>query len=75
MLRRSSKHVLPVSLLLILSAASCARKDTLENAAYRKPNLPVEQRVSDLLRRMTAEEKANLLEGANWMESRPIERL
>ena len=43
--------------------------------AYRDSRLPVEQRVDDLLGRMTAAEKARMLSGANWMESQPNERL
>ncbi len=42
---------------------------------YRNPNLPVEQRVQDLLGRMTLEEKAGMLSGAGWMESVPNARL
>ena len=42
---------------------------------YRNARLPVEQRVGDLLGRLTAAEKARMLSGAGWMESQPIERL
>jgi beta-glucosidase len=42
---------------------------------YRNPRLAVEQRVNDLLGRMTAAEKARMLAGSGWMESSPIERL
>jgi len=45
------------------------------DAPYRNANLPVEQRVSDLLSRMTLEEKAAMLSGSGWMESAPIDRL
>ncbi|HEY3626518.1 MAG TPA: glycoside hydrolase family 3 C-terminal domain-containing protein [Terracidiphilus sp.] len=45
------------------------------DAPYRNPGTPVEQRVSDLLGRMTLEEKASMLAGSGWMESMPIERL
>jgi beta-glucosidase len=45
------------------------------DARYKNPGVPVEQRVSDLLSRMTIEEKASMLEGSGWMESTPIERL
>ena len=38
---------------------------------YRNARLPVEQRVRDLLGRMTAAEKARMLSGAGWMESQP----
>lgn len=55
---------------LLLSAQSVPA-----DAPYKNPAVPVEQRVSDLLRRMTLEEKASMLEGSGWMESMPIERL
>jgi beta-glucosidase len=44
-------------------------------ASYKDPKLPVEQRVQDLLVRMTLEEKVSMLNGANWMESVAIPRL
>ncbi len=43
--------------------------------AYKNTSLPVDQRVADLLKRMTLEEKATMLAGAGWMESAAIERL
>jgi beta-glucosidase len=42
---------------------------------YQNPALPVEQRVEDLFARMTAQEKAEMLSGSGWMESRPNARL
>ena len=42
---------------------------------YKNASLPVDQRVADLLKRMTLEEKATMLAGSGWMESAPIERL
>jgi beta-glucosidase len=42
---------------------------------YKNPQLGVEQRVEDLLGRMTPAEKARMLAGSGWMESFPIERL
>jgi beta-glucosidase len=74
MLRCSRIPVLLMSLFLF-SAAACTRKDSLDSAAYRNRQLPIEQRVSDLLSRMTTEEKAMMLAGATWMESQPIARL
>lgn len=44
-------------------------------APYKNPGLPVEQRVQDLLGRMTLEERAAMLSGAGWMESTPNARL
>jgi beta-glucosidase len=42
---------------------------------YKNAALPVEQRVQDLLGRMTLEEKVAMLSGADWMQSVPNERL
>src|SRR5277367_4197997 len=50
-------------------------QNTSEIPAYRNRSLPVEQRVQDLLGRMTPEEKVAMLSGENWMQSVPNERL
>jgi beta-glucosidase len=42
---------------------------------YKNPALPVEQRVQNLLGRMTLEEKVAMLSGADWMQSVANERL
>jgi hypothetical protein len=42
---------------------------------YKNPSLPVEQRIQDLLGRMTLGEKVAMLSGADWMQSVPNERL
>jgi beta-glucosidase len=42
---------------------------------YQNPSAPVEQRVEDLLQRMTPSEKAAMLAGSGWMESMPNARL
>jgi len=42
---------------------------------YRNPKLAVQQRVDDLLRRMTLREKAEMLAGGGWMESQANQRL
>jgi beta-glucosidase len=42
---------------------------------YKNPGLPVEQRVQDLLGRMTLQEKVAMLSGADWMQSVANERL
>jgi beta-glucosidase len=42
---------------------------------YKNSSLPVEQRVQDLLGRMTLQEKVAMLSGADWMQSVPNERL
>jgi beta-glucosidase len=46
-----------------------------DNLPYKNTSLPVDQRVSDLLKRMTLEDKATMLAGSGWMESAPIPRL
>ncbi len=45
------------------------------SAPYRNPKLSVDQRVKDLLSRMTLEEKASMMGGSGWMESTGVERL
>jgi beta-glucosidase len=70
--------VVPALLVLSFSAAATPGAQSpvvAPSAADKGPALPVEQRVDDLLRRMTREEKARLLAGSGWMESAPIERL
>ncbi|HEY2389780.1 MAG TPA: glycoside hydrolase family 3 C-terminal domain-containing protein [Candidatus Angelobacter sp.] len=42
---------------------------------YKNPALPVEQRVQDLLGRMTLQEKVAMLSGADWMSTVSNERL
>lgn len=46
-----------------------------EAALYKDAKRPVDQRVEDLLQRMTPQEKASMLGGAGWMESQAIARL
>jgi beta-glucosidase len=58
-----------------LPASVAAAQTVPADAPYRNPATPVEQRVADLLSRMTLEEKATMLSGSGWMESAPIERL
>ena len=45
------------------------------DAPYKNSKTMLEDRVKDLLGRMTVEEKASMLAGSGWMESMPIERL
>jgi beta-glucosidase len=61
--------------VLVAGAAAAHSQDVPSNAPYKNAKLPVEQRVQDLLGRMTVEEKASMLAGANWMESVAIPRL
>ena len=58
-----------------LRAQGAAPPAPSADAPYKNASLPVEQRVKDLLGRMTLEEKASMLAGSGWMESMPIERL
>ncbi|HEX4759137.1 MAG TPA: glycoside hydrolase family 3 C-terminal domain-containing protein [Terracidiphilus sp.] len=65
---------------LVLSSAPCQGQGTAATAPpasspYRNSALPVDQRVADLLSRMTLEEKASMVGGAGWMESSAIGRL
>ena len=52
-----------------------AQTEAGDAAPYKSPKLPVEQRVQDLLSRMTLEEKVAMLSGSGWMESQPNPRL
>ena len=45
------------------------------HSAYKIKRAAVDQRVADLLKRMTLAEKATMLSGSGWMESAPIARL
>ena len=55
-----------------ISAASVTPDSPLENAAYKNPSLPVEQRVEDLLARMTLEEKVQQMV-AIWLQKEKIQ--
>jgi len=64
--------------LLILFAALMSHaqnQSSSDTAPYKSPSLPVEQRVQDLLGRMTLQEKVAMLSGADWMQSVPNQRL
>ncbi len=70
------------SMILLASALSLGpshlRAQVTQDAGpapYRDPSRPVEERVADLLARMSAQEKAGMLAGAGWMESQPNARL
>jgi beta-glucosidase len=64
-----------LSILLVVAPASSydlIRRQNAANATYKNPSAPVEARVSDLLSRMTIEEKtAQLVQGdiANWINT------
>jgi beta-glucosidase len=65
-----------LALILFAAALSIAQKQSSSDILpYKNPNLPVEQRVQDLLGRMTLQEKVAMLSGADWMQSVANERL
>jgi beta-glucosidase len=68
-------RTLVFSLFVCLTALSTHAQGSPSNPPYKDSSLPVEQRVSDLLGRMTLEEKASMLTGAGWMESVAVPRL
>ncbi len=70
-----SAFLIALSLASVSAAQESAAAPPPPDAPYRNPATPLDQRVSDLLARMTIEEKATLLAGSGWMESAPIERL
>lgn len=77
-MRRASRllRVFPLALVIFLmSAVAGFSQNVSADAPYKNPHLPVEQRVHDLLERMTLQEKASMLSGAGWMESVSIPRL
>ena len=67
---------LTASLAIFIAAFAAGQSTEVpSNAPYKNPKLPLEQRVQDLLGRMTIEEKASMLSGAGWMESVAVPRL
>jgi beta-glucosidase len=56
-------------------SASQAQAPVPADAPYKNAGLPVDQRVSDLLSRMTLDEKVSMLAGSGWMESMSVPRL
>ncbi len=68
---RSFRGSAPWMVLFVAAATMLSAQEV----PYKSPNLPVDQRVQDLLGRMTLQEKASMLAGANWMNSVPIPRL
>lgn len=62
-------------ILFCFASSLPAQAPVPADAPYKNPSTPVEDRVKDLLGRMTIEEKASMLAGSGWMESMPIERL
>src|SRR5579864_2962919 len=65
-----------VMLGLFAASLGFAQKQSSSDVpTYKNPNLPVEQRVQDLLGRMTLQEKLAMLSGADWMQTVPNQRL
>jgi beta-glucosidase len=74
--KESLMRFLACLLAAALAAPALAAQATVPaDAPYKNPATPVEQRVTDLLSRMTLDEKVSMLAGSGWMESMPIERL
>ena len=71
---RRSRLCLPAALAIpaVLALAGCSGNSS---APYHNAQLPVEQRVDDLMSRLTADEKLDLVEGGGWMESHVNTRL
>jgi beta-glucosidase len=70
------RRLLCLVVILFASIVSVAQSQTDSGSPpYKNPSLPVEQRVDDLLGRMTLQEKVAMLSGADWMQSVPNERL
>ncbi|MGA8618302.1 MAG: glycoside hydrolase family 3 C-terminal domain-containing protein [Candidatus Sulfotelmatobacter sp.] len=70
------KRRLCLALICLAATLSIAQSpNRSEIPPYKNPHLPVEQRVQDLLARMTLQEKVAMLSGADWMQSVPNERL
>ena len=72
-MKRALLPLLPIP--LIIATGILLAQNPPNDAPYKNPKLPVEQRVADLLRRMTPRERALMLSGAGWMESQPNARL
>jgi beta-glucosidase len=71
---RSYRPLIAIAALAAGWSLAQPQKDTAV-PPYKDPKLAVEARVSDLLHRMTLDEKVAMLAGSGWMESQPIERL
>ena len=71
------KHALSplLSIALVIAAGILCAQNPEKDAPYKNPKLPVEERVADLLGRMTPRERAEMLSGAGWMESHSNARL
>jgi beta-glucosidase len=63
-----------IVLILAFASAACSIGNPISHA-YQDPKKGVEQRAEDLLRRMTDDEKMEMLRGSGAMLTRPISRL
>src|SRR5271163_1778633 len=75
---RVAAVALALVILVAVAVVAGPRPQSQEEPAgalYKDTKQPVEERVQDLLGRMTVEEKVSLLSGANWMETVAIPRL
>jgi beta-glucosidase len=73
-----TRALLPVAVFGALGVSGvvlAAQGAAPSEPAYRNARASIDERVLDLLARMTAAEKARMLSGAGWMESQSIERL
>ena len=59
----------------LVSTALLAQAAAPAPAPYQDQKVPLQQRVSDVLSRMTLEEKVSMLAGSGWMESTGVPRL
>jgi beta-glucosidase len=66
------KTLLPIILLSFIITGYRVNKDDIP--AYKNKNLPIKERVSDLIKRMTLEEKVDMLGGTGFATT-PIARL
>jgi len=72
----SSHKILAIILgVLIAGVALGQPEDVPVSAPYKNKKLSADERVHDLLGRMTLDEKVSMLSGATWMESVAIPRL
>ena len=71
------KCIAPYAAVLIVSTSLALAQQPTHGPAVGSSAPPpgTEQRVQELLGKMTLEEKASLLSGSNWMDSTPIPRL
>jgi len=69
------RFLCPVLILFAALYSIAQNQSGSDNPPYKNPDLPVDQRVQDLLGRMTLQEKVAMLSGADWMQTVPNQRL